>query len=182
MSDKPNIPHINDEGEVMKLFMAATTEYARFVIDKGFVGVPHTLYDPDELDAARAKTPEGQFTVPPEPIEVVEYCEFRDLPSSGLIFSRTTEIDVDVDVDENGDLNMTISGGPTLADDPGDFTLSIEVPDEFALKREAIEDPPIGWPFREFWLTVEEANSYRHTLRVFDSIDGEEIRPDLVGK
>ena len=41
---------------------------------------------------------------------------------------------------------------------------------------------PVSWPFREFWLTPEEANLYLNTAKVYDSQDGEEVRPDLVGK
>lgn len=40
----------------------------------------------------------------------------------------------------------------------------------------------MGWPFREFWLTPEEADRFLPTLKVYDSADGEEVQPDLVGK
>jgi hypothetical protein len=165
----------------MKLYTAASTEYARHVIDRGFAGMWRDVYDPDELDEARRRTPEGQpVTDLPNPIDTKPYCEFRDIPSSGLTFSRTTETDVAQTGEDS--LKVTISGGPTLADDIGDFTLEIEVPADFALEREVHEDPPLGWPFREFWLTREEANRFLDTLKVYDSADGEEVRPDLVGK
>jgi hypothetical protein len=99
------------------------------------------------------------------------------MPPGGLTRSITTESHID---EESG--AVVFSGGPLLADDPEDFVLSIDVPDDFALKREVREDPPKGWPFREFQLTEEEANRYRHTLRAFDSNDLEEVRLDLVGK
>jgi hypothetical protein len=40
----------------------------------------------------------------------------------------------------------------------------------------------MGWPHREIWLPVEEANRYRHTLKVYDTNDDEEVPLDLVGK
>jgi hypothetical protein len=79
-------------------------------------------------------------------------------------------------------MTATFDGGPTLSDYLGDFVVSIEVPDDVALEHEAHEEPPMGWPFREFWLSPDLANRYRDTLKVFDSNDGEEVRPDLVGK
>ncbi len=36
--------------------------------------------------------------------------------------------------------------------------------------------------FRQFWLSPEETNRYRDSLKVHDTKDGEEVRPDLVGK
>jgi hypothetical protein len=59
---------------------------------------------------------------------------------------------------------MTIDGGPSLLDDPGDLVLSIEVPDGVALANEIHEEPPLSRPFRVFWFTPEEANPLpRHT-------------------
>ncbi len=133
------------------------TDYARHVIDQGFVGLPRAVYDAEELDAATRDTPEGEITPPeklPEPTDVGEYCEFRDMPPGGLASSRTTE---------------------------AAFVLSIEVPDSVALANEIHDEPPWGRPFREFWLTPEEANRYRDTLEIIDSNDGEEVQPDLRG-
>ena len=139
------------------------TDYARQVIDQGFVGRPRAVYDAEELDAATRDTPEGEITPPeklPEPTDVVEYCEFRDMPPGGLASSRTTEAEIA---------------------QTGDFVLSIEVPDSVALANEIHEEPPWCRPFREFWLTPEEANRYRDTLEIIDSNDGEEVQPDLRG-
>jgi hypothetical protein len=133
------------------------TDYARHVIDQGFVGLPRAVHDAEELDAATRDTPEGEITPPeklPEPTDVVEYCEFRDRPPGGLASSRTTE---------------------------AAFVLSIEVPDSVALASEIHDEPPWDRPFREFWLTPEEANRYRDTLEIIDSNDGEEVQPDLRG-
>jgi hypothetical protein len=161
----------------MELFIAASTEMARGVVDRGFVGSvgrPTILYETDE---------KGDFLLNPNGSRIessrADVCEFRDIPPRGLTPSRTTEVTSEVDEDR---IEVTMDGGPVLADDLGDFILSIQVPDDFALVREAHEDPPSGWPFREFWLTSEEADLYRDTLKVYDSSDGEEIRPDLVGK
>jgi hypothetical protein len=133
------------------------TDYARHVIDQGFVGLPRAVHDAEELDAATRDTPEGEITPPeklPEPTDVVEYCEFRDRPPRGLASSRTTE---------------------------AAFVLSIEVPDSVALANEIHDEPPRGRPFREFRLTPEEANRYRDTLEIIDSNHGEEVQPDLRG-
>ncbi len=133
------------------------TDYARHVIDQGFVGLPRAVYDAEELDAATRDTPEGEITPPeklPEPTDVGEYCEFRDMPPGGLASSGTTEAEI---------------------------VLSIEVPDSVALANEIHDEPPRGRPFREFWLTPEEANRYRDTLEIIDSNDGEEVQPDLRG-
>lgn len=167
----------------MRLYRTATTDYARHVIDEGFVGVRRSMYEPEALAAAIAETPEGQVTDRgelPEPIDVEEWVEFRDLPSQGATFSRTTEV---LAVEEaDGRVHIAIGGGPVLVDDVGDFVLTIEVPDDVALEHEVHEDPPAGWPFREFWMPPDLANRYWNTLKVLDSETGEEVRPDLVGK
>ena len=78
-----------------------------------------------------------------------------------------------------------------------DFVLSIEVPDDLAADHAPtyddigeMLDPVTGElaglssdPFvsDEVWLTAEEANGYRDTLKVLDH-DQEEVRPDLIGK
>jgi hypothetical protein len=85
----------------------------------------------------------------------------------GLIPSLTTE--VNAELDDEGNPRITVDGGPVMASDPGDFILSIEVPDELALEHEYHYDPLMGWPHREIWLAVEEANRYRHTLKVYDT-------------
>jgi hypothetical protein len=139
----------------MRLYMAASTEYAQHVIAKGFVGIPRRLVDGG----------------------VAEFCEFRDSPPTGIDLSITAGV-----IPGSEDEPTRITGGPVLVTDPGDFILSIEVPNDLASQREVHEDPPGPWPFREVWLAPEEANRYLDTLKVFDSNDGEEVRPDLVGR
>jgi hypothetical protein len=147
----------------MKLYGAASTQTARNIIDHGFPGRPQVLVDDDK--------PTG---------EIIHVVELRDMPPRGLILSRTTEVTAESDGD---DVTMSMTGGPVLADDPGDFVIQIDVPNDVAAPFEARFDPaPTGWPFREFWLSPEVANQYHDTLRVFDSDDGEEVRPDLVRK
>ena len=88
-------------------------------------------------------------------------------------------------VTDDETLRMTVSGGPALADYMGDFVLEIEVPDEIAAPWEVKEEPPKGWPFREYWLAEELANEYRHTLVVYrwaHDVDLEQVPPELVGK
>jgi hypothetical protein len=155
----------------MRLYIALPTAAARLFIDDGFVGRPRVMYDQHVTLA--------DIEAGAKPTGVAEYVEFRDMPPVGLTFSRTTEADVEPTDDG---LEVTIDGGPVLADDPGDFILSIKVPDEVAREHEVTEDPPAGWPFREFWLPPEVANAYHHTLKVFDSSDGDEVRADLVGR
>jgi hypothetical protein len=151
-------------------------DYARHVIDHGFVGLPRAVYDAEELDVATRDMPEGEVTPReklPEPIDVAEYCEFRNMPPGGLM-SRATE----AELEQTGgtEFKMTIDGGPSLLDDSGDFVFSIEVPDSVALANEIHEEPPSGRPFREFWLRQEEANRYRYTLRIIDA----KVQPDLL--
>jgi hypothetical protein len=155
------------------------TDYARHVIDHGFVGLPRAVYDAEELDAATRDMPEREVTPReklPEPIDVAEYCEFRNMPPRGLIISRTTE--AEIEQTGGNEFKMTIDGGPSLLEDPGDFVFSIEVPDSVALANEIHEEPPSGRAFREFWLTQEEANRYRYTLRIIDA----KVRPDLMSR
>jgi hypothetical protein len=159
------------------------TDYARHVIDQGFVGLRRPVSDAEELDAAATRdTPEGDITPPeklPEPTHVAECCEFRDRPPGGVASSRTTESEI-AQTGET-ELKMTIDGGPSLLNDPGDLVLSIEVPDSVALANQIHEEPPWGRPFREFSLTPGEANRYRDTLEIIGSNDGEEVQPDLRG-
>jgi hypothetical protein len=75
-----------------------------------------------------------------------------------------------------------------------DFVLSIDIPDEFAASHSTewtqVEQIPgttelmesgYGWrASNEVWLSAEEANQYRQTITIYDSADGEEVRPDLV--
>lgn len=96
-----------------------------------------------------------------------------------MVFDRTAEVDVDVDT-ENSTMSLNVTGA-ALLEDVGDFVLSIEVPDEVASLYEIHEEPPRGWPFREYWFPVDIAHEYRGTLRVQDN-DGGDVRPDLVGK
>lgn len=80
------------------------------------------------------------------------------------------------------EVQVTIGGGAVLADGPGDFCLSIEVPDELLAQRRLEGDIGDEFGFKQYWLSPEEANRYRDTLKVYDSEDGEEVRLDLVGK
>lgn len=172
----------------MRLYMAATTEYARRAIDEGFIGVQRQMFRPEDLERYKEKFPEGMMTEAQMlesmafqaslPSEVVDLCEFRDMPPEDIALSRTAE--VHGSESDDADFAVEISGGPVLFDNPGDFVLSIDVPDDLALGREVINE--LGWPFREFHLAPEEANEYRQTLKVYDSQDGEEVRPDLVGR
>lgn len=177
----------------MRLYMPAATEYARYVIDNGFVGIPTPMYDSDELEAAGHGSPRtyrsGEAMPPlPEPKEWKEWCIFRDMPPGGLTFSRTTEMSAEHA--EDG-VEITVEGGPVLADDMGDFVLSVDIPDDIAAEYRVYEEEPLGWPFQEYYVEPDLANRYRHTLTVYDwNIDGGygtdddlvEIRPDLVGK
>lgn len=147
------------EPVAMRLYKAVSASYARHVIDVGFIGVPNC-------------TVEGEY---------FEYVEMRDIPPAGLTFSRTAEMEVAVD-EVTGHIDARIGGGPVLADDLGDFIVSIAMPADVAAQyRITYEDPP-GWPFQEYWLDPDVTNAYRHTFVVFDSDDGEEVRPDLMGK
>lgn len=170
----------------MRLYtLGLPTSAARAVID-------HGGFDP----IARVSALIGDDGMPTG--EDLEYVDLRDLPPGGLTFSRTTEVDVS---DEGETVGMTISGGPVLLDDPGDFVLSIEVPDDLAREHVVTEEPgrlyeqddegrwvsageaePASWPFREFWLSPQAAAQYWDSLTVYDSNDQEEVRPDLVGK
>jgi hypothetical protein len=136
----------------MKLFIAVNTEMAEGVVARGFVGSagrPTILYGTDDR---------GDFLLNPDGSRIESFrgdiCEFRDIPPRGLTLSRTTEVTSKVDNDR---IEITMDGGPVLADDLGDFILSIEVPDDFALEREAHEDPPSGW-------TSVSSGSRRRTL------------------
>ena len=136
----------------MKLYMAVPADYARHIIDSGFEGsAAHWLEAEDGT--------------------VSHYCPFRDQPPGGLVLSRTAEIEADVTGDA---MALRVSGGALLADDLGDFVMSIDVPGEMAAQFEVHEEPPAGWPFREYWLPADIANAHLG--------DGEEVRPDLVGR
>jgi hypothetical protein len=80
------------------------------------------------------------------------------------------------------------AGLDLLADPAVDFALALDVPDDEAAKWEARYDPPLrdarlgDLPYREHFLPVEVADRYRESLVVFDAADGEEVRPDLVGR
>jgi hypothetical protein len=77
-------------------------------------------------------------------------------------------------------IGIVLSGGPVLVDDIGDVILSIEIPGDEVAQYEVHEDPPEGWPFREYWLPPYIANAYRSTLKVFISASGEEFDPALL--
>jgi hypothetical protein len=134
----------------MNLYMAVSTAYARRVIDEGFVGRSVSLLEGGET----------------------EVCEFRDIPPVGLTVSLTAE--AEAENTEKGS-KVTIGTGPVLADDIGDFVLSIEVTSEMGKEYEIDEETAAGWPFREHWLPPEVANAHRGSLKVFISESGEEV-------
>jgi hypothetical protein len=134
----------------MNLYMAVSTAYARRVIDEGFVGRSVSLLEGGET----------------------EVCEFRDIPPVGLTLSLTAE--AEAENTEKGS-KVTIGTGPVLADDIGDFVLSIEVTSEMGKEYEIDEETAAGWPFREHWLPPEVANAHRGSLKVFISESGEEV-------
>src|SRR4051812_33083001 len=107
----------------MDLYMAVSTDLARFVLDHGFVGRPRVMIDDDHQ-------PTGQ---------VRDFCEFRDVPPIGLTLSRTAELRVEEDHDDA--MSVTIEGGATLLDDLGDFVLALDVPDDVALEARVREEP-----------------------------------------
>lgn len=155
-----------------RLCIAVPTHYARSVYQHGFTASERPLYDPDELAKGNYVETESRA-----------FIEFRDMPPVGLTFSLTAEATAEVDPDDDHRINMTIDGGPVLADYMGDFVLSIEVPDDEALHQMEIhEDPPLGWPFREYWLEPQVANQYLGTLKVFVPETGEEIPAELLGQ
>ena len=108
----------------MDLYMAVSTAYARHVIDEGFVGRSLSWLEGGEA----------------------EVCEFRDQPPTGLTLSLTAE--AEAENTEKGS-KVTIGTGPVLADDIGDFVLSIEVTSEMGKEYEIDEETAAGWPFRE---------------------------------
>ena len=59
---------------------------------------------------------------------------------------------------------------------------SLEVPDEILAKRQLSGDIGDEFGFRQYWLSLEVANSFRDSLVIYDSETEEEVRPDLVGK
>jgi hypothetical protein len=133
----------------MRLYMAVPIDYAREVIRDGF-------------------TPTGHYR------EGGGYVAFRDLASTGLTRSITTESH---QVETPDGIGVQFSGGPLLSDYIGDFTLTIDVPAEDVMAYEAHDDDPQGWPFREFWIPPELANRHRSTLRVVVPDTDEEITP-----
>ena len=104
----------------MRLYMAVTTEMARMAVDQGIGSLARPRFD---INTGK-------------PWENVE---MRDLPPGGLTFSRTTE--ATTAADDDGNVHVTISGGPVLADDPGEYVLSIEVPDDIACEHFVVEEP-----------------------------------------
>ncbi len=136
--------------------MAVPADYAAAVAQAGFrTGRP--FYDPG-IDGF-SKTSH------------MEYCDFRDKkPDSNSLSDFPHMPDTNV-------FGVKVEG-PIRLDDPGDFVLAIDVPDDFALEREV--GP--SHSSREFWLTPEEANRFLDTLRVYESEFGGLVPPDLVGK
>lgn len=151
-----------EQMETQTLYAAVPTDYARQVIDEGILGRDMVTEDED-----------GDSGM------VVVICEFRSRPPTGLTRSLTAEVQ-SAWTCSTGE-GVIIARG-MLADEVGDFLLTIEVPRSLAVERTVTEDPPQGWPFQEIWLDPEEANQYRNTLKVFNFDSGDEVRPDLVGK
>jgi hypothetical protein len=140
----------------MRLYMAVPADYAAAVAQAGFrTGRP--FYDPGIDGFSRTSH--------------MEYCDFRDKKPSWNSLSELPQMP------HTNVFGVTVEG-PIRLDDPGDFVLSIDVPDDFALEHE------VGprHPSREFWLTPQEANRFLDTLRVYESDSGAVVRPDLVGK
>jgi len=81
-----------------------------------------------------------------------------------------------------GTVRWGVSGGTSVIDDPGDFNLVIDVPDDMVMRVGITEDPPRGWPFREYWLPAEVINAHRNTMVIVDTDGGEEVQPDFVGR
>lgn len=158
--------------------MAVSTAYARLIIDSGFEGVPTTSYEDFEVLGTdeRGNTRYGK---PIGPGTDWEYVPMRDMPPMGLTPSRTTEIEIETDED-GGQVNIAMRG-PVLADGLGDFIVSIEMPEVEVLPHRAVVDGE-SWPFQEFWLPPDLVNAHLHTLVIYNSEDGEETPPDLVGK
>jgi hypothetical protein len=141
----------------MRLYMAAPAEYAAAVVEAGFsTGRP--FYDPAIDGFSRTSH--------------MEYCDFRDKKPSRTSLPGLSHMPA-----------INVFGvrveGPIRLDDPGDFVLSIDVPDDFVFGCEVGPDHP---SCREFWLTPKEANRFLATLRVYDSEYGGLVRRDLVGK
>lgn len=144
----------------MKLYMPVSTSLARHIIDDGFYGIPRLM---TARDGSK---------------DVYEVVVMYDQPPTGLVGDRSTEFQVET-TDERI-ITMTGTGGKWFTMDIGDFTMVIEVPDKQVAQYEIREDPPKGWPFREYWMPPEFVNRHRHTLSVLNSQDGEEVRADLV--
>jgi hypothetical protein len=64
----------------------------------------------------------------------------------------------------------------------GDFVLSILVPEAEVREYEVHEDPPLGWPFREYWLTPDIANKYRDSLEVWVPGTEEQVPAELLSQ
>ncbi len=158
-----------EENQVTRLYAAVTMDYARLVHRTGFVGQSEVLCDTDKLAL-------GEYLA----IGTQKLCQFRDMPPVGLTFSLTAEAHAEVRNDES--IEITIGGGPVLADEMGDLVLCILVPDTEIRQNEVHEDPPQGWPFREYWLPVDVANKYRDSLEVWVPESEEQIPADLLSQ
>jgi hypothetical protein len=158
-----------EEDQVTRLYAAVLMDYARHVHRAGFIGRPEVTYETEKLAL-------GEDVA----IHTQAFCEFRDMPPAGLTFSLTAEAQVEERYADT--IEMTISGGPVLADEMGDLVLSILVPDGEIREYEIHEDPPQGWPFREYRLPVDVANKYRHSLEVWVPESEEQIPVDLLSQ
>jgi hypothetical protein len=149
-----------------RLFAAGTTNGVRQVVADGFTGIPELTYPGNAGTIEEMRASEAT---------VVYFVKFRDLPPAGMTFSRTTEMDAE-QTSEN-EIRVDIDGGPVLMDDMGDFQVPIDVPAEVIAEYEVVEDPPSGWPFREYWLPPDVANEYRPTLLVLVPEDPDQEVP-----
>lgn len=165
----------------MIFYLAVTTDHARRILDNGFVGVTRALYDTDELLARWAQTPAGErVTNLPDPISVAEYVECRAFEPSAV-----AEIETHVPSADGSPvscLSPAIIEDLVADEDVDDFIVSIEVPDTLATPHVVDNDLAGRDAFADYWLPVDLANDYRHTIRAYACIDGEETRHDLVGK
>jgi hypothetical protein len=154
----------------MRLYMKVPAQYARGVIERGFTSgrKMHMLASDDAGEFIR--TEDGDL-IP----MVGEILEFRDSPP--IQWAGDAETARGSDVLDRG----TSDPAQQPDDDPDEavreFVLSLEVPEDFALQREARSEPPKDLPFREIWLAVAEANRYLETLRVWDD-QGVEVQHD----
>jgi hypothetical protein len=139
---------------IVRLWAWASLGQAKAAATHGFVGIPWSPID----DEHHRITGEVVYLD-----EVHERCEFYDGPPLAWAGSQSVTVH---EAGVDGLPDIEISAGPTTLS-WADFLLSIDVPGELAgPEHEAVEDGRVG-ERREFWLTPEEANVHRGTLRVW---------------